>query len=71
MKIATGRRFESYAASVTTARGCPRITVTSPMMNEGDMEILQTLVNFIEGGSLHVAKTIRYEGGLWIVLSWS
>jgi hypothetical protein len=33
------------------------------------MEILKTLVNFIEGGSLHMADTIRYEDGLWIVLS--
>ncbi len=40
-------------------------------MIESDMEVLQTLVTFIEGGSLHVAKTMRYEGGLWIVLSWS
>ncbi len=40
-------------------------------MIESDMEVLQTLVTFVEGGSLHVAKTIRYEGGLWIVLSWS
>jgi hypothetical protein len=35
------------------------------------MEILKTLVSLIEGGALHAADTIRYEGGLWIVLTWS
>jgi hypothetical protein len=35
------------------------------------MVILKTLVSFIEGGALHAADTIRYEGGLWIVLTWS
>jgi len=39
--------------------------------NESDMEILKTIVSFIEGGALHEADTIRYEGGLWIVLTWS
>jgi hypothetical protein len=42
-----------------------------PHDNETDVEILKTLVSFVEGGSLHVADSIHYEGGLWIVLSWS
>lgn len=35
------------------------------------MQILKTLVSFVEGGALHAADTIRYEGGLWIVSMWS
>ncbi len=71
MNVIPGDVWMNDAASVTAVQSCPFITVTSPKMIERDMEVLQTLVTFIEGGSLHVAKTIRYEGGLWIVLSWS
>jgi hypothetical protein len=35
------------------------------------MEILKTVVSFVEGGALHAADTIRYEGGIWIVSVWS